>query len=95
MSGRSHCETCGHQLSWWELVPVIGCLVLRARCRECHTYFGYRHAVTEGACGMGVAVLALAWYKNVFPLLALALFYILWFGLVAIYAGMSSSQPNK
>lgn len=44
---------------------------------------------------MGVAVLALAWYKNVFPLLALALFYILWFGVVAIYAGMSSSPPNK
>lgn len=50
--GRSHCEYCGHMLSWWELIPVFGCLILRARCTACGHYFGYRHAVSEIACGV-------------------------------------------
>jgi leader peptidase (prepilin peptidase) / N-methyltransferase len=32
---RSRCPHCGHQLSWFENVPVVSWLVLRARCRCC------------------------------------------------------------
>ena len=32
---RSRCPNCGHQLAWFENVPVISWLVLRARCRCC------------------------------------------------------------
>jgi leader peptidase (prepilin peptidase)/N-methyltransferase len=32
---RSRCPSCGHQLAWFENVPVISWLVLRARCRCC------------------------------------------------------------
>jgi leader peptidase (prepilin peptidase)/N-methyltransferase len=32
---RSRCPHCGHQLAWFENVPVVSWLVLRARCRCC------------------------------------------------------------
>jgi len=36
LNGRSHCMTCGHTLSPWDLVPVFSYLFLRRRCRYCH-----------------------------------------------------------
>lgn len=33
---RSRCPKCGHQLSWFENIPVLSWLALRARCRSCH-----------------------------------------------------------
>lgn len=32
---RSRCPQCAHQLSWYENVPVVSWLALRARCRCC------------------------------------------------------------
>ena len=32
---RSHCPHCGHQLSWYENIPVLSWLALRGRCRSC------------------------------------------------------------
>ncbi|MFZ2414739.1 MAG: prepilin peptidase [Minisyncoccia bacterium] len=36
LNGRSHCPTCGHNLSPWDLVPVFSYLLLKRRCRYCH-----------------------------------------------------------
>ncbi len=36
LSGRSHCPTCGHSLSPWDLVPIFSYLFLKRRCRYCH-----------------------------------------------------------
>ena len=33
---RSRCPECGHELAWFENVPVVSWLVLRARCRCCN-----------------------------------------------------------
>jgi len=33
--GRSACEACGHQLAWFDLIPLISWLASRARCRYC------------------------------------------------------------
>ncbi|ACZ19782.1 peptidase A24A domain protein [Thermanaerovibrio acidaminovorans DSM 6589] len=32
---RSRCESCGRELSWQDLVPVVSYLVFRGRCRTC------------------------------------------------------------
>jgi leader peptidase (prepilin peptidase) / N-methyltransferase len=35
IAGRSRCDRCHQVLSAWELVPVLGWLALRGRCRHC------------------------------------------------------------
>jgi len=32
---RSRCPKCGYQLSWYDNIPILSWLVLRARCRSC------------------------------------------------------------
>ena len=32
---RSRCPGCGHQLSWFENIPLVSWVALRARCRHC------------------------------------------------------------
>ena len=32
---RSRCSSCGHQLEWFENIPVVSWVVLRAKCRVC------------------------------------------------------------
>ena len=34
-SKRSHCDYCGHTLSMSDLIPVIGYILLRGKCRYC------------------------------------------------------------
>ncbi|WP_028783356.1 prepilin peptidase [Thalassobacillus devorans] len=34
---RSHCPSCGNQLSWQDLIPVLSYLHLKGRCRYCRT----------------------------------------------------------
>lgn len=31
----SHCPACGHRLSWWELIPILGYVLARGRCAGC------------------------------------------------------------
>ncbi len=45
--GRSACSSCGHVLGPAELVPVVGYLVLRGRCRSCGRPIGRFHLAVE------------------------------------------------
>lgn len=35
VKNRSHCEECGYQLKWYDLVPVFSYIFLRGKCRKC------------------------------------------------------------
>ena len=37
VSGRSRCDSCGKVIAWYDLIPVASYLVLRGRCRYCHS----------------------------------------------------------
>lgn len=47
LAGRSHCMSCGHQLSNWHLVPVFSFLLLRARCHFCTARISPRYILVE------------------------------------------------
>lgn len=34
-TGRSHCDSCGADLRWFELVPIVSWIAQRGRCRRC------------------------------------------------------------
>lgn len=51
VTGRSKCEDCGYQLSWFDNVPILSFLWLRGRCRKCRKPIGLIHPVVEFLCG--------------------------------------------
>lgn len=59
--GRSACDGCGRALSPLELVPLVGWLMLRGRCRTCGARIDPLHPLVELlAAGVGALCLVLA-----------------------------------
>ncbi|MCH5274832.1 MAG: prepilin peptidase [Lachnospiraceae bacterium] len=65
---RSHCENCGYQLKWYDLVPIFSYMFLGGKCRKCKTRISPQHLVLEVlngglyvlvfcVCGIGVEAL--------------------------------------
>lgn len=44
---RSHCMNCGHQLRWYELIPVLSYLLQRGRCRQCKERISIQYPLVE------------------------------------------------
>src|SRR5262245_38490222 len=55
---RSRCPQCGTAITWYDNLPVLSWLWLRARCRVCQTRISGRYPLVEALTG-GLAVLAL------------------------------------
>lgn len=51
---RSRCPYCGHQLAWFENIPIVSWLALRARCRCCDEPISVQYPLVE-------LTVALAW----------------------------------
>lgn len=43
----SHCPKCGHAISWYDNIPVLSWLLLRARCRKCKTKISAQYICIE------------------------------------------------
>ncbi len=56
-AARSRCPHCGRTLTWIDLLPLLGWVSARGRCRSCRAPIGYRYLVYEG---VGAAVMILA-----------------------------------
>ncbi len=52
MGGRSSCDYCGHQLSWYELIPIISYVILRGRCMNCHRKLSLQYPLVEALTGV-------------------------------------------
>ncbi|MEX2179772.1 MAG: prepilin peptidase [Gemmatimonadaceae bacterium] len=50
---RSRCPYCGHQLAWFENIPLVSWLVLRARCRCCDEPISIQYPLVELAVALG------------------------------------------
>ena len=47
LSGRSRCDSCGAGVAWADLVPLLGWLALKGRCRACGAAIDPRHPLFE------------------------------------------------
>src|SRR6476659_5697267 len=43
----SRCPRCGKPLAWYDNVPVLGWLVRRGRCRQCHEPISIQYPIVE------------------------------------------------
>jgi leader peptidase (prepilin peptidase)/N-methyltransferase len=70
---RSRCPHCGHQLAWFENIPVASWLALRARCRCCDEPIAAIYPLGEIAVGV-LWALCVAQLGTSFTALRLAVF---------------------
>ncbi|MDO9135616.1 A24 family peptidase [Hydrogenophaga sp.] len=78
---RSRCPHCGHQIRWFENIPVLSFLAMRGKCGNCAAPISPRYPVVELLCGAlfawcgwkwGLTWEALAWCGFSASVLALA-----------------------
>jgi len=62
--GRSHCPKCGHLIRWFDNLPVLSWLALRARCRDCRTSISARYPFVEA---LTAALFVLVALRHPFP----------------------------
>lgn len=59
MRPASRCPSCGHQIRWYENIPLFSYVMLRGKCSQCGTAFGIRYPLVEAATGLLFGVIAL------------------------------------
>jgi leader peptidase (prepilin peptidase)/N-methyltransferase len=71
----SACMSCGHEIAWYDNVPVVSWLVLRGRCRSCQASIPWRYPAVELLSGLLVA--ACVWRFGLHPEALVASFFCL------------------
>lgn len=49
---NSHCMSCGYQLKWYDLVPILSYICLGGKCRKCKTKLSCQYPLIEAANGL-------------------------------------------
>lgn len=49
---RSRCIRCGSAVRWYHNLPILGWFVLRGRCHDCGSVFGFEHLAVEFFVGL-------------------------------------------
>lgn len=49
---RSHCFSCKHTLSWYELIPIFSYFFLKGKCKNCHARITITSPLFETLLGM-------------------------------------------
>lgn len=57
---RSHCMTCGYQLQWYDMIPVLSWLVLKGKCRKCKAPVSAQYPIVEAGNGILYLIVFLA-----------------------------------
>jgi leader peptidase (prepilin peptidase)/N-methyltransferase len=76
---RSKCPYCGHQLAWFENVPLVSWLVLRGRCRCCDEPISIQYPLVELTVALGW-MLSVWHFGATFTALRLAVFFTILLG---------------
>ena len=77
IGGRSHCDYCGAQLRWYELIPVFSYLWQLGKCRHCHHRLSIQYFLSEVLSGLIVVATPIFLEKLSFYHYSLAL-AVLW-----------------
>jgi len=49
---RSFCPNCGHTIVWYDNIPIVSYLLLRAHCRNCNEPISWRYPLVELVSGL-------------------------------------------
>ena len=74
VSPPSHCPGCGHDIRWYDNVPVLSWLLLRGKCRDCGEPISARYPVIELASG--ALWVLVGWHWGFSPAAPLAVIFL-------------------
>ncbi len=63
---RSRCPECGNVIRWYDNVPLLSFVILRARCRGCKAPISWRYPLIEASTA-GLFVLIYWWSRSLVP----------------------------
>lgn len=87
IGGRSGCSTCGRDLAWFEMVPLLSFVLLEAKCRKCKTHISWQYPVVELVTGLVFTALYIKFqYLVSFGIISDMLLYWLVFSLLMVIA---------
>jgi len=81
---HSQCLECGHQLKWYDLIPLVSWLSLKGRCRRCRHSIGLFEPLMEIGLASAFVVSFLFWPFALETPLAIAQFGVWLASLVAL-----------
>lgn len=89
INSRSKCLSCGHQLAWKDLFPLLSFAFLRGKCRYCKAKISWQYPLVELSAGLVLSVLFFqhfalgeVYFAN---LLVFALLSFVFFALIIIF----------
>lgn len=72
LTDRSRCPNCRANLRWWELIPILSYLGLRARCAHCHVSISWQYPIIEAVTAAAWVWAAVTYSSNLFAAITLA-----------------------
>lgn len=69
---RSHCQTCGNVIKWYDLIPILSFILLKGKCRSCKAKLSVQYPLIEllnGLLYMLIAAVAGINIKSVLTML--------------------------
>ncbi len=64
MGGRSQCVVCSATIRWHDLIPLVSFLILRGRCRDCHSSISLQYPLVEAACALLFLLFAVIFFQS-------------------------------
>lgn len=75
----SHCPSCSHRLSWYDLIPIFSYILLRGKCRYCNKGISIQYPFVEILNGLLYILIYI-----VFGINLLSIIYCIFFSILTI-----------
>lgn len=86
--GRSGCFSCGKELSWYELIPIVSFVFQLGRCRNCKSKISWQYPAVEAFTGIVFLGIFLKFSNLLFTspkyLILLSLYFMVVFSILII-----------
>lgn len=86
--GRSECFSCGKELSWYELIPIVSFVFQLGRCRNCKSKISWQYPAIEAFTGIVFLGIFLKFSNLLFTspkhLILLSLYFMVVFSILII-----------
>ena len=80
--GRSMCMSCGRNLRWYELIPVLSFIIQCGKCRRCKSPISCQYPIVEFFIGLVFVLIAFKFLPIIYIYPYLYVFYVAFFAFI-------------